>query len=164
MLINTRIQQKEQEQNTIICTHSTKAWTTKWITAWCYVASNCQLWKGYSCKRNTKLHFTPQESEGKVSDDRVQGSTRGAWGELTSDRAEEKWLQFLCIRWYALPLYSFPSSSTIFSMSSSRKSVLPKTTASLKEKKKRRTQLCELWVFVIAYLSTYLSLETLWLA
>lgn len=50
---------------------------------------------------------------------------------LTSDSAEEKWLQFLCMRWYALPLYSFPSSSMIRSTSSSVKSVLPSTIASL---------------------------------
>lgn len=49
----------------------------------------------------------------------------------TSARAAEKWLQFLCIRWYAFPLYSFPSSSIILSTSSSVKSVVPKAMDSL---------------------------------
>lgn len=58
---------------------------------------------------------------------------------LTSDSAEEKWLQFLCMRWYALPLYSFPSSSMIRSMSSSVKSVLPRTIASLRQAEQKWT-------------------------
>lgn len=60
----------------------------------------------------------------------------------TSARAAEKWLQFLCIRWYALPLYSLPSSSMILSTSSSVKSVVPKAMDSLV---KNKTQHKKTW-------------------
>ena len=43
-------------------------------------------------------------------------------------KAPEKWLQFLCIRWYLSPLNSFPNSSNILSTSEDRKSVNPRRT------------------------------------